>query len=108
MSEKRKLSELIREGAKLRPQIYGDFFEGTYPSVGDEMVMGSCALGAAWEAATGQMHGISGDMDSFHASIEPYCTRIPPLTVLMWAVHRNDKKYHTREQIADWLEGRGY
>lgn len=108
MGTKPKLSELIREGAKLRPQIYGDFFDGTYPSVGDEMVMGSCAFGAAWEAATGRMNGITGDMGDFRAAIEPYCKRTPPMPILMAGVNRNDQQHHTREQIADWLESRGY
>jgi hypothetical protein len=93
-----KLSAAMRIGAKLRPQGFVDLF-------GDGK---SCALGAAYEGATGK-------------TCEPWgygkvCEQFPALGTpdgflsdLGTAVYRmNDQHEMTREQIADWLESQGY
>lgn len=105
---KRKLSELIREGAKLRPQCSGAFFvERMYPSVGDELVTGSCALGAAYEAATGMANTDLDSVDLFNEQMDEYC-ELPPDAILDAVVDLNDNEGDTREEIADWLEREGY
>lgn len=92
-----KLSHLIREGAKLRPQCqYMWFWEG-----------GSCALGAAWEASGG---GDLSDLDSAQEMGAALGNRaiVPPLDIMERITLFNDYKGWTREQIADWLEEQGY
>ena len=91
-----KLSEAIRIGAKIRPKCTGTFFrEGR-----------SCALGAAMEAL-----GIASTDQQWMV----YETVAPRLGIPIHLAHaigaRNDGwngRAHTREQIADWLEGQGY
>lgn len=105
-----KLSDAIREGAKLRPQCFSQtyFHEGC-----------SCALGAALEAV-----GFSyGDMGRIRSTVLgdlfpillshrdehglydcpiagcPY--KQSPFSVI---AHLNDHHRWTREQIADWVE----
>lgn len=90
-----KLSEAMRIGARMRPQCFDEFFS-------DE---GSCALGAAWEGAgllalrgePGQ--AITAVMDAFGF---PRCSSLG-----LRIAERNDAG-ETREEIADWLEERGY
>lgn len=89
-----KLSEAIREGAKLRPQYFGADYFGNG---------GSCALGAAYEAVTGHGHYYADDAPTIE-------DLFPSLTVELemeiW--DKNDQECLSREQIADWLEARGY
>lgn len=99
---KRKLSELIREGAKLRPQTQcGDFYE--HDDAGH--VVGSCAFGAAYEAATGETPLF--DVPEFYETMEDYVDLLPDDVLFDRMVMRNDDG-ETREQIADWLEAEGY
>lgn len=90
-----RLSEAIRLGAMMRPQVFGEYYVDG----------GSCAMGAACEAA-----GVSGQQiqryemqwpDIINASC-PACTghRIWASTI----VHLNDDHRWTREQIADWVQ----
>lgn len=117
MTEKRKLSELIREGAKLRPQGFGDYFTSN-----DDLEDCSCALGAALEILTGtygyEIHNhpsLSGKLGEFlatNAGIDAVVSH-PQLewqktTIFKAVVILNDELRWTREQIADWLEARGY
>ena len=100
-----KLSEAIREGAKLRPQAYRDYFkEG-----------GSCALGAAYEITHGQFEfqiggSISVQLDNdFPALNAPYVDHVlGEITIRHAITTRNDNLHWTREQIADWLEAQGF
>lgn len=102
---KRKLSELIREGAKLRPQTMGNFFDDDI--VDGQTVLCSCVLGAAYEAATGQTDNLSGDIDDYLREMATYCN-MPRWSIVRSAMHMNDYDHVTREQIADWLESEGY
>lgn len=102
MEGKRKLSELIREGAKLRPQTQqGDFYE--HDETGE--CIGSCAFGAAWEAAMGFTSIY--DVDEFYDEMGKRVEKLPDSVtfdrITMW----NDDGM-TREQIADWLQEQGY
>ena len=99
-----KLSEAIREGAKLRPQCTsGEYFDldGT-----------SCAMGAAFEAETGHTN-LSNDRLE-HAFPELARPTKKPINYgtsgsLEYAIARlNDEYKWTREQIADWVEEQGY
>jgi hypothetical protein len=100
-----KLSQLIREGAKLRPQTTGRFWwEGK-----------SCALGAAYEAACGHIPA-GGDegpwvLSSFASAVQCKAwgelQRLFPDAPYDKIYVRNDRG-DTREQIADWLEAQGY
>lgn len=86
----KKLSELIREGAKLRPQSFGWTFKDGK----------SCAVGAAVEAFLGRPP-TSVDLDAKFDMIPSlggvYCQ------IAKW----NDRDHLSREEIADRLEKRG-
>ena len=81
-----KLSEAIRIGSRIRPQCFGEYY----------LLGGSCALGAAKEAL-----GVANDAELRRMLGLPY--DFP----LQHIIHRNDNG-QTREQIADWLESKGY
>ena len=83
-----KLSEAIREGAKLRPQCYGAFFRNGR----------SCALGAAYEYLTGDNDPCKCEL----TLISRYGTDIRNRVIYM-----NDGGLLTRERIADMLEEEG-
>lgn len=88
---KLKLSAAIRIGAKKRPQCNGHFFaEG-----------GSCAIGAALEALT----GLSNFEDDRVPSPE---TAWPEMRHLSGKVYDMNDGGFTREEIADWLESKGF
>ena len=99
-----KLSEAMREGAKLRPQGFGSHFPG-YHKHGEEGCT-SCALGAAMEAA-----GIGPD--AWHAWPAGQYTLAETFPhgydydIVGRVLDMNDKERKTREEIADWLEGQG-
>lgn len=95
-----KLSQAIREGAKIRAQAYSSFFvDGR-----------SCAIGAALE-------GAGGEYDE-HNAVEPLHHRFPNViacdkngyryTELGSQIYKMNDSGATREQIADWLEAQGY
>lgn len=95
-----KLSDAIRLGAMLRPQVRGDYF----------FAGGSCAMGAAAEAC-----GIVSSRDPRLLAFEektrcdlalllcPACGA-PSRTGTNVVIHLNDLHHWTREQIADWVE----
>ncbi len=84
----RKLSDLIREGAKLRPQGFGWMFKDGC----------TCALAAAFEAKTGHPPTRGEDVHNTLA-ITPATYR----SVTRW----NDHDRYTREHIADLLREKG-
>lgn len=99
------LSEAIRRGAKMHPQLRGDLYDG----------YGTCALGAAYVGA-----GIDVAIDRIIGR-EPACVILnfeevmaehpkaghrTPLSGVI--VSLNDHYEWTREAIADWLSLSGY
>lgn len=90
-----KLSEAIRKGARIRPQCKGNFFLGG----------SSCAMGAAYEAATDRTEVDAGTMFRVLPFLMDGPTRLSDLATEIGK--RNDSG-DTREQIADWLEAQGY
>lgn len=112
------LSAAIREGAKKRPMAQGSYF--TYNNY---ECIGSCALGAAYEALTGTAV-VEGQLASdeqilntigFYTETDMYRwveeSDGGPLAENheLWRVISilNDFTGWTREQIADWLETQG-
>ena len=94
-----KLSEAIRIGARIRPQGFFALFEEGR----------SCALGAAYEAvtaATCDPHDYIAVDQAFGRLL--YGTWLGRVTLLDTVASMNDRERLTREQIADWLEARGY
>ena len=105
-------SEAIREGAKLRPQA-GQLFK-RLPS-GE---VGSCAIGAGYEAITGDVDlRRSTSIYSAIVKLYPYidtdevfechvrgCEEPALFGLSEMILHLNDDHLWTREQIADWLE----
>lgn len=107
------LSTAIREGSKLRPQVTESFYFGR---VGEQL--GSCALGAAYEAVERRReqeinegsleHFVSGDLLDyvfpiiFRSAKCPVCGERGDTGKLI--VHLNDDHKRTREQIAEWVE----
>jgi hypothetical protein len=87
-----KLSTAIRIGAKIRPQCARDFF---YEN-------GSCAFGAAYEAATGVMER-NVIMEDFFL-LWPELENLPDIRI---AVSRRNDSGESRESIATWLESQG-
>lgn len=107
-----KLSEAIRKGATLRPRAHGNYFVAL--EVGG---IGSCALGAAWEAVHGDMVCAQGwlckdfpilarPISDFPNSMLTYCSCLCPperdIHTLIWTL--NDKIGCKRERIADIVE----
>jgi hypothetical protein len=106
-----KLSEAIREGAKIRPQWFGAFFSG-----GDDNR--SCALGAAMEGSELQLMGY-GPLREQWPELLTGTFPCPAGCKNDWRCedgqtiedliqHLNDACRWTREQIADHLESLGY
>jgi len=86
-------SQLLRIGAKLRPQCFDVSFYGG----------GSCALGAIYEASTGRCDvGVRILGEHFKKLIPPNADVKPDEIILM-----NDLQRMSREAIADWLEEQG-
>lgn len=116
-----KLSEAIREGAKLRPQGFDDYFPKQRVDVDDDIVTCSCALGAAFEAYMIDRGGTS--IEAVRASsweIEwedlggekfnrpcPACPRENFPVIGQCISHLNDHHRWTREEIADWVQREG-
>lgn len=98
----KKLSQAIRLGATFRPQCTNGAFEYK-----DGKTVGSCALGAAYEAVFGIHYKLEPHRDITFA---PLFERFPevPNHLVPEIARRNDWMGHTREQIADWLEAQGY
>lgn len=100
-----KLSEAMREGAKLRPQGFGGLFMN-YPND-----ITSCAIGAAFEADTGLISPSDGKFKEWAS--ERGLTRIMTggglglNDLYEQIVQLNDYSRMTREVIADWLEEQG-
>jgi hypothetical protein len=89
---KLRLSEAIRVGAKIRPQCTRDFFYAN----------GSCAFGAAYEAATGVVKR--------NLLMEDFFLLWPELKNLLdirIAVSRRNDSGESRESIAAWLDSIG-
>lgn len=125
----KKLSTLIREGAQLRPQVFGSavsLLDGHIDENGklDEdgpCEYGTCALGAAYEAITGQLPDNTDPFETTVAFIQDSTDSIgaeiayPDGTSLSTYVDQtvdvvvslNDYYKWTREQIADYLEQQG-
>lgn len=107
-----KLSKAIREGAKLRPQIHGDFF---MPLA--EGGLGSCALGAAAEIVNGEP-GFTLDLEddlttafpSLNHIVKGACIKsrgyVPGARLFDFIAVANDDGA-SREEIADFLESVG-
>lgn len=105
-----KLSEAIRVGSKLRPQGRVSCFRRN-----DEGQFYSCVLGAAYEAVKGYKEGdyvcVNDVEDLF-----PEIPNTPVHTVnghfrdtffsAIW--YMNDIEGLSREEIADWVESKGY
>ena len=100
-----KLSEAIRLGSMIRPQVIGEFFADG----------GSCALGAALEAIGVGYGTYDGDApldtvwpetwpDTWAVAACPECCRQSDAANII--AHVNDLHGWTREQIADWVAER--
>lgn len=99
-----KLSEAIRLGAMLKPQIIGNYFND----------VGTCALGGAYDAI-GKLMACGSDMHSpvwplIEAEAKCPACKPPryslvnyPRCVGQVITHLNDDHRWTREQIADWV-----
>jgi hypothetical protein len=116
-----KLSEAIREGSKIRPQGFLDWFE-----VRDGQVC-SCAMGAAYEAVRpakaaewiellkeeGELFDdlnfakLFPGLPTTNTFPCPACDKWGLLMLTQAAGHLNDDHEWTREAIADWVEGYG-
>lgn len=90
---KRPLSELIREGARIRPQAFGCYIEQGR----------SCAIGAAAEAAGATMRDYSGCL----AVDGTWLMENIPMHVQEAIYDLNDTEGRSREYIADWLAESG-
>ena len=99
--DKKPLSTLIREGAKLRPKARGVFFERGC----------SCAMGAAMEAAgVGYDENATRVMAAGAPILPELFTSDEKFTALGEEIYRWNDSHDvemTREEIADALEARG-
>ncbi len=109
-----ELSDAIRKGSTLRPQTFGEI----YGTAADGS-LGTCALGAAYEAvghlaftteADGRMliH-LRAEAAAFSLLYEYYDEPLPcgckrPITRLLEVItHLNDEHHWPRERIASWV-----
>lgn len=100
-----KLSDAILKGAQQRPQCRLKYFAPV-----EDGTMGSCALGAAYEAVFGPPPSIEegksiGSRLGELSQVYPELDNISDLNHQIQ--HRNDGLRHTREQIAAWLAEQG-
>lgn len=118
-----KLSTLIREGAKKRPQAFGNYLEMTNDlnPEGVPYAYSTCAIGAAYEALTGELPDYAEfDRDLNERTLKtvnawsaciPYPEGTDPKggedSVNDVVVNLNDDYRWTRERIADYLESVG-
>jgi hypothetical protein len=122
------LSQAIRQGAALRPQVYSDYFRVAYRDhYAETYTIGSCTWGAAMEAHSGvpapQLWQWSQaketyllyanawtamlaafSLDGTQLVRDPWGTERMLFEVIGWL---NDEKRWTREAIADWAESEG-
>lgn len=99
----KRLSALIREGARLRPQAFGQMYEEPTRNAARLWLKdkgATCALGAACEAA-GYDVTDRGDRAAFVLSLRPGWARGR-------VIRLNDLDRLTREEIADKIEGTEY
>ena len=93
-----KLSEAIRIGATKRPQMCLGFYfnQGR-----------SCALGAAYEGVTSEYNEDIGffDITEFFPQLHEMVDNTP---LYNHVIGQNDALMIPREEIADWLETKGY
>jgi hypothetical protein len=103
------LSEAIKLGATLRPQAFGGLFKTPIHSVEG---IGSCALGAAYEATFGKTQPAARQFDVYAALSDQYPLLDAPArcaecglerTVEGVISHLNDVHFYTREAIAAWV-----
>jgi hypothetical protein len=87
-----KFSTAILVGSCFRPQCSGSYFQDGK----------SCAIGAAWEAM--RMKG--RPPASCTETVQKMGFIVPWMTVVE-AFHMNDAG-KSREEVADWLEAKGY
>jgi hypothetical protein len=116
-----KLSEAIREGAKLRPQTRGLMFGAD----GLDGELCSCALGAAYEAALRERGTNLSERDLWRVFTKLACDFMQrelwpgltktvrlvngkPLLLQEAIVHLNDVEKLSREEIADQVEAWGF
>lgn len=114
-----KLSEAIREGAKLRPQAQGNYFSRAW--VDHTIVYSSCALGAAceyvlhWNPEEVYFTLTAADVEKIeqHLNINLQTQVENPVypeyeSLDSAIISLNDTHHWTRERIADWLLSIGY
>lgn len=95
-----RLSEAIRLGAMLGPQLFGKLFDANG---------GSCAVGAAMKAV-GRRYVCSDDFPILNKQCNYYPVPIPReerygddvWSVIVWL---NNEARWSRERIAEWVEG---
>jgi len=94
-----KLSESIRLGAMLHPQAFGAIEIVGY-GTGHEVVLATCALGAAKQAG----YDIDAPVEEGERLGCPGGCCYPAWTVLAMIAHLNDFHHWTRERIADFVQ----
>lgn len=98
-------SEAIREGAKIRPQGFGELVVGGKTcAIGAGLeAMGYADIGDSWlDAARKYPYLASRLADGFPCPVsECFCR---PEYLYRVVIHLNDHHRWTREAIADWLE----
>lgn len=106
-----RLSEAIRLGAMLRPQGFFDL----WTVKADQLLIQSCALGAACDAfgcgyghayASRGLNHLPRDLDQWLAGGPVDCPACPSFTMARrdaMITHLNDRHRWTREAIADWV-----
>ena len=97
---KLRLSEAIRLGSMLRPQIFGQISNA----------LGSCAFGAAKESIGDRTPEGFWDPERNFPVVGllprecPVCGEVEKLRASIISEHLNDRHRWTRERIADWVE----
>jgi len=101
-----KTSQAMLRGSKIRPQCFGNYFNGSSTFNGE-----SCAIGAAYEGVTGIWNEQHYEIwqvvknETEMTNIEDfYCLQMHAKTSLHGAItYMNDKLNWKREKIARWV-----
>lgn len=93
-----RFSQAVREGAKLKPQGFGDYQSHD----GKHSCANTAALDAVGKYGLVDVTEAFPQLSSFDAQC-PECGESDDFFVIA-AMHLNDRHRWTREQIADWAE----
>lgn len=115
-----KLSEAIKKGSQKNKQAFG-FLTRRIIDESNELVITTCALGAAYVGAFNQLpYGVDGknpyhrlrelfpELQTIYSNLDETYVAVRGCSLESQIVHLNDTQHLSREKIAELLEKKGY